>query len=244
MKKQSIKKGELIKKGEDSILPSYIKNNTTRGSENVAPSDLIIPRLILLQKMSPQLNKNDPSYINNVCDGDFLNSLTKCSYKPPINIISIYYRKDYTIFKKRIKGGGFRGIFKDFETAINHIETQEDKEDLEVIETGNHFCFLPETREEIVLSMSSTKLRISRIFNSLIRMRGKLDRWAGKYLLSSQLENNDKGSFWNFGISNNGWTNKEDYAICESIYLNIIKRSIDPQNNSTDVQDKGEDIPF
>lgn len=207
----------------DSKVPDYIKQGEARGNENVGTDDLVIPRLILLQKISPELDKNDALFIEGAEDGQFANSLTREVYNAPINIVPVFYRKEYVVFKDRKKGGGFRGMFANEELAKTFCADHEEGADLEITETGNHFCFIVKedgSHEEISIPMTSTKLKVSRQINSLVRMRGG-DRWAGCYALGSVSQKNDLGTFYNYSVVNNGWASKEVYEAGEKVYEQI-----------------------
>ena len=79
------KKDEVVVVGEQ--VPAYIKQGEARGNENVGTDDLVIPRLILLQKISPELDKNEASYIEGAEAGQFANSLTREVYGDLIDIV-------------------------------------------------------------------------------------------------------------------------------------------------------------
>lgn len=204
-------------------IPAYINQGEARGNENVTTDDLVIPRLGLLQKISPELDKNDPAFIKGAEEGQFVNSLTKEVHSSPAQIVPVFYRKEFVVFKKREAGGGFRGTFQSDQEAQEFISQQEDATQLESIETGNHFCFLIKedgSFDEVTIPMTSTKLKISRQLNSLIRLRGG-DRWAGMYLLGSTAEKNDMGSFYNISIANAGWAPEDAYKAAEEVYEQI-----------------------
>ena len=43
--------------------PAHIRQGEGRGNENVGTEDIQIPRISVLQALSPQIKKSDPSYI-------------------------------------------------------------------------------------------------------------------------------------------------------------------------------------
>ena len=68
--------------------------------------------------------------------------------------------------------------------------------------------------------MTSTKLKISRQLNSLIRLRGG-DRWAGMYLLGSVPDSNDQGNFMSLSVANAGWAPEDAYKAAEEVYTQV-----------------------
>lgn len=221
------KKNEIAKvAAPDGDVPDYIKKGA-RGNESVGTDDLIIPRLTVLQTISPEVDEDDPKHVAGAKAGMFVNSLTKELYPSPLKIVPIFYQKEWVVFAKRTAGGGFKGSFPSPAEAQEFIRGSENANQLEAIETANHFCFILKDNgktEEVVFSMTSTKLKASRTLNSLIRMRAA-DRWAGVYIVTTTKESNDKGTFHNISIANAGWAPKDVYVKGEETYKGIIAGS-------------------
>ena len=64
------KKAMAKKQSTDVAVPSYIKQDTTRGSEDVGAEDLVVPRLELVQSLSAFRKKSDPAYIEGIEEGE------------------------------------------------------------------------------------------------------------------------------------------------------------------------------
>lgn len=60
----------------DVAVPDYIKQDSSRGNENVSSEDLQLPRLDVLQALSPQINKKKENYIDGAEVGMLFNTLT------------------------------------------------------------------------------------------------------------------------------------------------------------------------
>ena len=73
-------KKEVAVKEETSLVlddrPDWMKDGN-RGSEEVSSNDITLPRLQIIQDLSPQHKKNKPEYIDGAEVGDFFNSLMK-----------------------------------------------------------------------------------------------------------------------------------------------------------------------
>ncbi len=72
-------KNEVVAGTQAGLPASYIDEEMLTGGngfENVSAKDLLIPRLTILQKMSPQIDKSDPKYISGAEYGDFCDTGT------------------------------------------------------------------------------------------------------------------------------------------------------------------------
>lgn len=228
-------------------VPDYIRKDTSRGSENVETSDLVIPRLDVLQDLSPAVKPNDPNYIEGAQAGHLINSVTKELFDAEVNFIPVFFRKSYLVWKDRTSGGGFKGQYENAEQATAYIKSQPDAAQLSAVETAEHLILIVKddgSLEEAMLSMSRTKLKVSRQLNSLVRMNGG-DRFGRLYGLSSLQEKNAMGAFYNFLVRPLGFPSKEHYQYAEQVYDSIAqgKRKVRADMSDTaagDTEDKGE----
>lgn len=210
----------------DSV-PAYLQQSKGRGTENVTQDDLVIPRLEIVQDLSPARKEADPNYIPGAKEGMMYNNVTRELYGKEVILIPVMYRKEYLLWKDRKKGGGFGGAFptlEDAEDAIKGFEANE-QGDWEAVDTGQQFCLLVKPNgmvEEIVVSMPRSKAKISRAWNSLIRM-SQGDSFARAYKLSVVPETNKKNqSYYNFGRpSVAGFPSEAVYRHAEKLYSTI-----------------------
>lgn len=221
-----------------NAVPTHLQkaaDQMGKGNENVTAADLTIPRIGLIQGLSPQIDPDSPKFIPGATMGQMFNSLTNELYDT-IYLTDLFYRKEFGLFVKRKAGGGFRGSFPTEIDAVTAMEAMEDKANIECIETGVHFCLMLEAADpekefgmdnmkavgEFVLFFTVTKLKVSRNLNSLIRNRGQnLDRWAGVFRLDSGKETNAKGTFYNYVVCPAGWVNAEVNAVASQTFDQI-----------------------
>lgn len=212
-------------------LPAFLANQTTaRGSENVKSEDLVIPRLELTQDLSPCRKKTDPNYIDGCTEGMMYNNVTRQLYGTEALVVPVYFKKEWLIWKNRDAGGGFRGAFSSEADAESAMAALEDGSDCEVVDTAQHFCLLvtPDTGkvEEIVISMNKSKMKVSRKWNSLIRMNGG-DSFGRVYRIGSVTEKNNKNQdYYNFVISPAGFPSEELFKRAEGLYDAISAGSV------------------
>ena len=100
------KNNEMTKVGQTAIqaVPEFLKTGTARGNEQVGASDLIIPRIELVQSLSPCRKKTDPAYIEGAEEGDLYNNVTRELYGKEITVIPLYFAKEFLLWKDRSKG--------------------------------------------------------------------------------------------------------------------------------------------
>jgi hypothetical protein len=210
-------------------LPDWMRDQTgaPRGAEDVTADDLVIPRLELVQSLSPCRKRNDPAFIEGAEEGMLYNNVTRELYGPSVIVFPVFFRKEYVVFKDRKKGGGFRGAFGSEHEAITAKDNLPDGEgnDCEVVDMAQHFCLLANPLngrvDEIVISMSKSKLKVSRRWNSVMRLTG-MDTWARAYEVSGIQDSNDKGEdFYNLNVKQLGFASKPIHDKALALYESI-----------------------
>lgn len=214
-----------VTKTEDQ-LPAYIKQGQARGNENVTSEDLQLPRLDVLQALSPQINKKKDDYIEGAEPGMIFNTLTGELYPSGVFFTPVSFVKRYLIWVNREKdsAGGLRGVFNSIDEAEDALEKMEDEDKLEIVPTAEHLVLLDDGTE-VILSMSKSKMKVSRSFNSLVRITGG-DRFAARYHLTAVDDEGPKGEFQNFSIkrasgNESAFPSEEVYMKAEKLYESI-----------------------
>ena len=59
-----------------ALTSSMFAEDAGSGLENVTSEDMAIPRLKILQALSPEVNKNDGKYVEGASAGDVINTVT------------------------------------------------------------------------------------------------------------------------------------------------------------------------
>lgn len=231
-------------------VPDYIKQGSNRGSENVKATDIVIPRLDLVQALSPCLKKNDPEYIEGAEAGMLFNSLTRKLYGRSVVICPVYYRTEYLVWRDRKKGGGFRGAYQTNEEAQKRIKTEEKPEEFEAIETGQQIVLVicdDGGVDEAVISMSRTKLKISRELNSLIRIAGG-DRFSRTYVaMGVEEQNSNNEDYYNYSFNIAGFPSEAVYKQAEAMYDSIAtgaRNVVLDNDHEEQMRTVDKDIPY
>lgn len=205
-------------------VPDFVKKGSGRGNEEVQAQHLQIPRIKLLQKMSDEIDRHHPNFIQGAKDGDFMNSLTREVYGDSIYVIPVKFKEEFVVWRKREAGGGLLGSFKtEGEADAAIANSGEKREDFDITQSHSHILLVknPETGElspPNIMDFSSSKLRVSRSWNSQISLKGG-DRFAGLWKLSAIAVKNKAGAqYMSLGVEFVGWATKEDYLAAEGYY--------------------------
>ena len=213
-------------------IPDFMKQGN-RGAENVGTDDMIIPRIELIQALSPVRKKSDPAYIEGAEEGMLYNNVTRTLYGTEVTVVPVYYTKQFLVWKDRKAGGG----------GSNRAIAELAEEALEVSDTAQHFVLVRngDDWQEAVISMAKSKVKVSKRWNSLMRL-SNTDSFSRAYKLSATTETNARNeSYFNFNVAALGFVNKELYERAEKLYETIrsgnVKVSNDYDGEVTEVAD-------
>lgn len=177
-----------------------------QGSENVTTSDLALPRLKVLQALSPEVTKGSAQYLSEAEPGLIMNSLNNNLYNS-LFVINLHYDRKIVVWKKRKFGGGMFGTYETEAEAIEALENaKEVVEQYDISDNPTHLVMLlSETGEPkgiALLDMPGTKAKVSRKWNSLIAEQEEAGnpRFGCVWELSVAAESNQSGNYYNFGL--------------------------------------------
>lgn len=233
------------------------------GFENVSASDLLIPRLTILQKMSPQIDEGDPSYIQGAKYGDFCDTGTNEVFKELV-VVPCFFAMVYLEWGPR---GSGKGLVQNHGTDATILRscTPDDKRRM-MLPNGN---YIAETATWYVLNLSangrksfipltSTGLKHSRRWLTMLtseKLRGPNGdftppMWYRTWNVSTVEEKNNDGSWKNWKFSAGEPINQVDPSksilkmakeFHEQAKEGLVRGDVagDAESNA-----KGEDIPF
>tara|TARA_S200002703_G_scaffold160031_1_gene176214 strand:+ start:3520 stop:4242 length:723 start_codon:yes stop_codon:yes gene_type:complete len=219
-------------------LPAYLaQGQGARGSEQVESDDMQLPRIKILQALSPEISKADRK-IPGAEIGMFVNTLTGEMFESA-TIVPVYFVKKWMTWPDRDKRPTeqLRGVFDD-EVEATRAKLYDD--DL-VQYTPTHIVLIVSEAggiEEASIPCPSTKIKVSKQLNSLIRM-GKVDSFAQSFTMTSVNETNAKGDFANFRFTPAGFVSEEVYRYGESLYEALHSGSVNISDDS--LVDTGDD---
>lgn len=220
--------------------------DSSRGSEEVTIQDVTIPRLSIIQDLSPQRKKNNAEYIEGAEEGMLFNTVTNELYTDPVLFVPVYFRLEWLVWKHRDAGGGLQGVFATQDEAVSFVSqhqlagqtTEKGEPVLEVQDTAQHFGLLLDPNSpaehphatEIVVSMSRSQLKPSRQLNSQVRIAGG-DRWERYYRLSAVQVDGPRGDYWNWKVEQLGFVSENVYKQAEALYEAVKSGQRDVQRD-------------
>ena len=197
---------------------SLFMEDAGSGLENVTADDLTIPRLKILQALSPEVNKRDGKYIEGAEAGDIVNTVTGRLYneKGWCEVLPVAYRKFYLEWQPRESGGGLVQQHTDPDILK---ETTKDRTGVDVLPNGNyiqtsatHFAIVVDDLNsyyQVMIPMAGTQLKKSRNWNSVmatLKVKSSSGQvftppiYSHKYRLSTVQESNDRGNWFGWNI--------------------------------------------
>lgn len=248
-------KTEIVPADDKTMLPAeyaeLLANDANVGLAKNA-EDYAIPFLVIAQKGSPQVDQNRAEYIDGLTLGMMFNTVTgeifedvvigpKTPDPKGVLVVPVAYDRKKIEWKDRDKGNG--GLVAIHPSDYNP-KTVRDAKGRDVLENGNiladtaqHYVLLvdPDSGffEQAMISMTSTQLKKSRIWNTLMSkvvLQGKNGpftppTFASLYRLRSVYEDNDKGNWYGWKIDRVGFldlaTQKPIYEAAKKFYAAI-----------------------
>jgi len=248
---------EIAKKSKTDIAnlsDDLILASAGKGLQNISNDDVTIPRLAIVQSMSPQRKKKDEKYIDGADEGMIFNTVTNELYKESLEVIPCGYRKTYVEWVPRDKGGGLVAVH-DYkpEKAITDPKTRKTMlGENQIVDTAEHFVLVKTSQgySPAVLTMTSSNLGVSRKWNTLLKMKRlnvkgqtvEAPSFLYRFKLSTVEAENDLGNWYKYKIEEAGQIEskdifKEGEALADSVTTGKVKAS-EPTETS------GEDAPF
>lgn len=243
-------KQELMARNEGAIVksdvPDYIKQGGGRGNEHVDMSDMVIPRIEVAQALSKCLKESDAGYIEGAKQGDLYNTVTRENYKQAVKVVPVLFKKEWLAWREQDLGGGFAGAYPSAAECQQRINQEEKPEEWEATETAQQLVLVVKedgSTEEAVVSMNKTKLKVSKNWNSMIRLNGN-DRFSRMYVLHSTDETNSANKdYKNFGVFNGGFPPPDVYKRAEALYDAVMSGTRKMNIDRSDVEGDGEATP-
>lgn len=211
-------KGEIVakKSGELTVFTSF-EEDAGSGLENLTAEDLTIPRLKILQALSPEVNKHDGKYVEGSVAGNIFNTVTRELYdeETGVVIIPVAYKRLFLEWQPREIGGG---LVKQHLEADILRETTKDERGGDVLPNGNYIqtsathyglSIDGDSYQQVMIPMAGTQLKKSRTWNSVMAgLKVKASNgnvftppsYSHKYQLKTKAESNDRGNWFGWDI--------------------------------------------
>jgi len=209
-------------------VPTHVAKSSGLGNEDVSAEHLQTPRVKQLQQLSNEVDENHSEYIEGAKPGDFVNTITRENYGKEMYVINIKFTEEFVIWRKREKGGGLVGSYSSQKDAYTYLEAEGlAVEDYDIIQTQSHLLLRKDAEtgelsgQPFIFDCSSSKLRVSREWNTQLKLAGG-DRFSSLWKMSSaQTQNRASQKFYNIAVENQGWVTDEDYAASKKLYESV-----------------------
>jgi hypothetical protein len=237
-------------------VPDYLKEVTgTAGLENVRPEDLILPRLMICQALSPQKKRSSDNFIPGLEDGNLFNTVTGEVYGGKVKIVPLVYTQSRILFRDLEEGGGMLcqslngingGKLSPTCDACPKSKFSEDGDVPECSLFMNFACLLMPSKQLIAVSFKSSGLKAARAWISRMKYTDK-PIFSQVYAISTVEKKGAKGEYFVPTIRFDNWVQDvETYKFAEAAYNSIKGKNIktdEPEAGEAGA-DAGEDIPF
>lgn len=236
------------------------------GTENIGADDMKIPFIRVIQPVSPQLKKKDGAYIEGAEAGDIFNTVTNQIWKAEdgVLVIPCGYMKKYLEFGVYEQGGGFKGELDPNSREVLNAKRVKNKDILEngneLITSAQHYVMIQDpstgTWQTAILDMKSTSLKVSRQWNTQIKLQEvrindrsvKLPSFGVIWKLITDEFSNDMGSWHGWKISG-----REGYVDDPALYASAkefasmvnegtVRAEVDP--DLVKQEESSDDVPF
>jgi hypothetical protein len=229
-----------LKTGGAVVLDDELSKMGGMGAENVQAKDVLIPRLTILQKLSPQLAKKKAEYIEGADLGDFCNVATGDVYKEAVLVIPCHFATAYIEWGKN-RSGLVHNYGDDASILKKCVRDDKNRNVLNngnvVNETSQWYCLLQDGASwtRVFMPLTSTNLKHSRKWMTLCRTEnvqmpnGELWKpplfWRS-WKLSAVEDSNDQGDWVTFKPEKGASTleldpNRQLIRMCMSFYEDV-----------------------
>ena len=229
----------------ESTLPAHLQqameSGTSRGSEDVDANDLTIPRIQIIQALSPQKKKTHAKYIDGAEEGFAFNTATDELYKDGLFIVPVYFRKEWLIWtEERTDANGYRGAYGSEAEAVKALKELPDGGDCMIQDTHQQFCLVinpsDQSCQEVVISMARSQIKVSKRLNTQVRLAGG-DRFNCVYKFNVVDDKSDSGEFYNWGFKKVGYIPEWAYKQAEAMYDAVKSGERDVSREKPDSDD-------
>lgn len=237
---------ELVKQSGEAMLANG--KNLPLGFENEEDGDMIIPRVKVVNMLSPERKDKIAD------EGDIINSLTKEKLNNKIFVPVLKFNNNIK-WKPRTDGGGIEclaptgrvGTFQDGTTlnckVCKKCEFDNSKQGTAANPTCtkyiNFLGFFVDDMTPIILSFSKTNYAEGRKMYSLAKVTMK-NMFASGYRITSKLMSNSGNEWYNIEVFQNGPVEKEIVDFGLSMYMTYadsyadIKFDVDSSGSDTE----------
>jgi hypothetical protein len=231
------------------------------GMENVTANDVLIPRLNILQALSPQLNKNKPEFIKGAEIGQICDLAMGEAFVGPVRVVPVYYNVQYLEWAPRTSTRGLVAIHDKMPADITKNDKNQNMlpNGNNVVESRQFYCLLPDHgNRRVFIPMTGTQAKKAKKWMHYATNE-RIKNSVGKefmpplfyrvYVLETKHENNQQGDWYGWliergptvqDLDNAAATITEAVEFHKSITRGEVRGDQDVNNAPDDVAEDGE----
>lgn len=261
---------EVVKNQLPASLQEAFMADSGKGNENVGQGDLIAPFYKILDGQSGEVKKTKAQYVEGAEEGMIFNTLTKelIDGKKGIVVVPAFYDR-FEIEWKPIEVGGLVAIHPHDTPLLKQVTKGGPNGTQNILPNGNllmttaqHYVVRvkdDQTFDMGIISMASTRLKKSRMWNSLIegiQLKGpngqsfNPPRFSHMYRLTTTPESKGTQAWWTWNIELLGpVTSEEIYKAARKLFVDVNSgavKAVPIENEGAAAPQPGQndDFPF
>jgi hypothetical protein len=202
----------------------HLAGQSNVGMEDADRESFAIPFLVVLQKMSPQLDRNDPEYIETAKEGNILNTATREVYDGDEGILvtNVAFKRSFTKWGLREKGGGYKGEYAPSDPITQTTKEDEKRRNIlpggaeQLVDTRLHGVLLmgDSGLQASLIAMTSTNIKASKRWMTDMKEKQKTDQlptFAHIYKLTTIPDSNELGSWYKWSVAYVGPVTEQEH---------------------------------
>lgn len=209
------KKPRTLKRPKTAItttsVPAPLTSLSLVGTEHITSDDVHMPRLVLAQAMSPQVNKSNPDYVKGLGVGDLFNSVSGQVYGPgPLTFsILVAHPPRAVEFAPLSEGGGV--LDPNVSLTDSRLKFGPNGEHPKATKFYDFVLYLHDTKEMISMSLARSGIKAAKSLNGLIMMR-RSAVYTGLYSVTSVQATSKEGTYMTWRFRNEGDATEAEIA--------------------------------
>lgn len=226
-------------------LPAFMRGKAGQGVETLTSQDVEVPRLQLLQALSPQVQEADFK------QGEFFHSVAEESLGKEVALSIVYVNKTYMLWRPRDAGGGILARSMDgirwsppdqaFTVKVNKhdvtwrtrptvaasglaewgtMDPQDPQSPPAATVMYNLVAMIPAFPEysPCVITLQRSAVRVARKLMGKLKL-SQAPVYGLRFLMSSFKDSSSQGEFWNYKFQGTGLVESEEqFKIYEAMY--------------------------
>ena len=197
-----------MKKTTKKTDSDFLLEHADEGFENLKSADFVIPFLRVLQRMTPQADKDSNEYVEGALPGLFFNTVNQKVYGKTIQVVPLTFKKTWLEWEPN--RGGLVARHEPFSIQVDrsdfsHWKPKDNPENV-IVETMLFFVLLVDHFNDgpLVFPLSKTGIKHGRNWNTQLMMT-RLDSgqrapyYSSVWKLETVLNKNDRGSWYQIG---------------------------------------------